>query len=103
MAERLVVDGDELTRFRRSLRGSVTSLGHTKKSLHRATAAGLGTGDLDGACDAFQSDWHYGTGRIGQQVRELSGIAEKGEKSYAEVDKALEQTLRGGAHAGGRR
>jgi hypothetical protein len=101
MAERLAVDGDELRRFMRLLDDSAASLGRLRKALHDATVTGLGSDELDDACDAFQSDWRYGAGRIGEQVEELSGIVGKGEASYAEVDRALEEALRGAASRGG--
>ncbi|GAA2551466.1 MULTISPECIES: hypothetical protein [Streptomyces] len=103
-AQRLAVDGDELGRFMKSLRKSATSLRGVRKALADATVAGLGTDDLDGACEDFQEDWKYGAEEIGKQTEDLAEIIGKSRDSYLEVDKALEEALRQageGAKGGG--
>ncbi|MFJ7770936.1 hypothetical protein ACIQ1J_21590 [Streptomyces sp. NPDC097107] len=94
MAERLAVDGDELGRFMKSLRESSTSLRGVRKALSDATITGLGTDDLDLACEAFQEDWKYGSEEIGKQTEDLADIIGKSRDSYLEVDKALEEAVR---------
>ncbi|GLW44774.1 hypothetical protein Stsp02_04360 [Streptomyces sp. NBRC 14336] len=93
MAERLVVDGDELTRFMGSLRKSVSSLNGVRKALLDSTVTGLGTDDLDCACEDFQEDWKYGAEEIGKQTQDLAEIIGKSRDSYLEVDEALEAAL----------
>ncbi|WP_369246963.1 hypothetical protein [Streptomyces sp. R41] len=93
MAERLVVDGDELTHFMKMLRKSTDSLRGLRKALEDATVTGLGTDDLDTACEDFQDDWKYGTDQIGEQTEDLAKIIGKSRDSYREVDKALEEAL----------
>ncbi len=94
MAERLAVDGDELRRFMKSLEKSSTSLKGVRKALSDATIVGLGTDELDSACEAFQDDWKYGSEEIGKQTEDLADIIGKSKDSYLEVDKALEAALR---------
>lgn len=57
MAERLAVDGDELAHFMKMLRKSTDSLKGLRKALEDATVTGLGTDDLDTACEDFQDDY----------------------------------------------
>lgn len=94
MAERLAVDGDELARFMRMLNKSTDSLKGIRKALSDATITGLGTDDLDSACQEFQEDWKYGAEEIGKQTEDLADIVGKSKDSYREVDKALEEALK---------
>lgn len=102
MAERLVVDGDELTHFMKLLRKSTDSLKGLRKALEDATVTGLGTDDLDTACEDFQDDWKYGTDQIGEQTEDLAKIIGKSRDSYREVDKALEEALKKSRVANGK-
>ncbi|MET8857548.1 hypothetical protein [Streptomyces sp. NPDC004579] len=101
MAERLAVDGDELSHFMRMLGKSTESLRGLRRALRDATVSGLGTDDLDGACEEFQDNWKYGADQIGEQTEDLAKIIEKSRDSYREVDRALEQALRKAGHGGG--
>ncbi|MGW1215332.1 hypothetical protein ACWD5F_37460 [Streptomyces sp. NPDC002499] len=105
MAERLVVDGDELAHFMKLLKKSSNSLSGLRRALSDATVAGLGTDDLDSACEDFQEDWKDGTEQIGEQTEGLAEIIGKSRDSYREVDKALEEALKkargGGVGASG--
>ncbi|MEU6120687.1 hypothetical protein [Streptomyces sp. NPDC047123] len=94
MAEILKVDGTELDRFVRLLNRSNDALKGMRKALSQATVSGLGTDDLDGACEEFQDDWKYGTEQIGKQTEDLAKIIGKNKESYFEVDNALEEALR---------
>lgn len=94
MAERLAVDGDELSHFMKMLRRSTESLQGLRRALEDATVTGLGTDDLDCACEDFQDDWKYGADRIGEQTADLAEIIGRSRDSYREVDRALEQALR---------
>ncbi|MEU4616436.1 type VII secretion target [Streptomyces umbrinus] len=94
MAERLAVDGDELGRFMKQLNRSTDSLKGVRKALSAATITGLGTDDLDSACEEFQEDWKYGSEEIGKQTEDLAEIIGKSRDSYREVDKALEEALK---------
>lgn len=106
MAERLAVDGDELARFMRMLNKSTDSLKGVRKALSDATITGLGTDDLDSACQEFQENWKYGAEEIGKQTEDLADIIGKSKDSYREVDKALEEALkkaRNGKGSGGKK
>ncbi|MGW1877214.1 hypothetical protein [Streptomyces sp. NPDC001975] len=94
MADRLVVDGGELAHFMKLLNKSSSSLKGLRKALSDATVTGLGTDDLDSACEDFQDDWKYGTEEIGKQTEDLAKIIGESKKSYEEVDKALEEALK---------
>ncbi|NGO10363.1 hypothetical protein G5C60_22935 [Streptomyces sp. HC44] len=94
MAERLAVDGDELGRFMKMLNKSTDSLKGVRKALSDATITGLGTDNLDSACEVFQEDWKYGSEEIGKQTEDLAKIIGKSRDSYREVDKALEEALK---------
>ncbi|MFS8202682.1 hypothetical protein ACLVWQ_28855 [Streptomyces sp. CWNU-52B] len=105
MAERLAVDGDELERFMKMLNKSTDSLKGVRKALSEATVTGLGTDDLDSACEGFQADWKYGSEEIGKQTEDLAEIIGKSRDSYREVDKALEEALKktGDGSGGGKK
>ncbi|MCH5676131.1 hypothetical protein [Streptomyces gilvus] len=98
MADRLAVDGGELAHFMKLLNKSSTSLKGLRKALSNATVTGLGTDDLDSACEDFQDDWKYGAEEIGKQTEDLAKIIGQSKSSYEEVDKALEEALRKSAH-----
>ncbi|MEV7340734.1 hypothetical protein [Streptomyces sp. NPDC093544] len=102
MADRLAVDGDELAHFMKMLRKSTDSLRGLRRALEDATVTGLGTDDLDRACEDFQDEWKYGADQIGEQAEDLAKIIGKSKDSYREVDKALEEALKKpGAGKGG--
>jgi hypothetical protein len=94
VAERLAVDGDELAHFMKMLRKSTDSLKGLRKALEDATVTGLGTDDLDTACEDFQDNWKYGADQIGEQTEDLAKIIGKSKDSYREVDRALEEALK---------
>ncbi|GAA1921683.1 hypothetical protein GCM10009837_53740 [Streptomyces durmitorensis] len=94
MADKLKVDGDELENFMKLLNKSNDSLKGLHKALSEATITGLGTDDLDSACEDFQDDWKYGTEQIGEQSEDLAKIIDKSKDAYREVDKALEENLK---------
>ncbi|MEV0528101.1 hypothetical protein AB0I66_32225 [Streptomyces sp. NPDC050439] len=102
MADRLVVDGDELEHFMRLLNRSKDSLKSMRRALGNATTVGLGTDDLDWACEDFQDDWKYGTQQLGEQAEDLAKIIDKSKDAYREVDKALEENLRERGRGGDR-
>ena len=77
VAERLAVDGDELEHFMKMLKKSTDSLNGLRKALSDATVTGLGTDDLDSACEDFQDDWKYGSEEIGKQTEDLAKIVKQ--------------------------
>ncbi|MFD3583976.1 hypothetical protein [Streptomyces sp. NPDC058683] len=93
MAERLKVDGTELDKFFRDLKRAQESFTALQKVLHDPGVNGLGTDDLDKACDRFQGDWHYGAKEIAGQIGELTDITKKARDDFHEVDVALEKAL----------
>ncbi|MET8948997.1 hypothetical protein ABZX30_37165 [Streptomyces sp. NPDC004542] len=101
MADQLSVDDDELKHFMKLLNKSSGSLKGLRKALGDATVTGLGTEDLDSACEDFQLDWKRGTEQIGEQTENLAEIIGQSRDSYREVDKALEAALEKGKHRKG--
>ncbi|MEV7324734.1 hypothetical protein [Streptomyces sp. NPDC093970] len=93
MAERLKVDGTELDRFLKDLRRAQESFTALQRVLRDPGVNGLGTDDLDEACDRFQEDWHYGAKEIAEQIGELTDITKKAKDDFHEVDVALEKAL----------
>ncbi|MEV0847344.1 hypothetical protein AB0J21_15995 [Streptomyces sp. NPDC049954] len=102
MADRLAVDGDELDHFMKMLSKSADAMKGIRKALGGATVTGLGTDDLDGACEDFQGDWKYGAEQIGKQTEDLAKIIGQSRDSYREVDRALEENIKGGKGASGK-
>ncbi|MFJ9901879.1 type VII secretion target [Streptomyces sp. NPDC101152] len=100
MADRLAVDGGELAHFMKLLDKSSASLKGLRKALNDATVTGLGTDDLDSACEDFQDDWKYGAEEIGKQTEDLAKIIGQSKASYEEVDQALEEALMKSKHGG---
>lgn len=94
MAEKLRVDAVELENFMKLLDGSVTSLKGLRSALADATVGGLGTEDLDKACEDFQSDWKYGAEQIGEQTEDLSKIIEQNKNAFMEVEDALTKAMK---------
>ncbi|MWA12095.1 hypothetical protein [Streptomyces sp. BA2] len=93
MAERLRLDAVELEGFMKLLDGSVTSLKGLRSALAGATVGGLGTDELDKACEDFQEDWKYGAEQIGEQAEDLSKIIEQSKDAFLEVEDALVKAL----------
>ncbi|MEU6125069.1 hypothetical protein [Streptomyces sp. NPDC047123] len=93
MAERLRVDAVELEGFMKLLDGSVASLKGLRTALADATVDGLGTDDLDKACEDFQADWKYGAEQIGEQTEDLSKIIEQNKDAFMEVEAALYKAM----------
>ncbi|KPI04211.1 hypothetical protein OK074_4738 [Actinobacteria bacterium OK074] len=93
MADRLKVDGTELDKFYRDLTRARDSFTALQKVLRDAGVQGLGTDDLDRACDRFQEDWHYGAKEIADQIGELTAITKKAKEDFHEVDVALTKAL----------
>ncbi|MHC3475518.1 hypothetical protein ACYF6T_43590 [Streptomyces sp. 7R007] len=103
MADRLKVDGTELDKFFKDLKKARDSFTSLQKVLHDPGVNGLGTDDLDRACDEFQEDWRYGAKEIGEQIQELTDIAKKAKNDFHEVDLALEEALEKARRNGGKK
>ncbi|MEV5959002.1 hypothetical protein AB0M11_35585 [Streptomyces sp. NPDC051987] len=101
MADRLKVDGTELDRFLKDLKKAQQSFAAVQKVLRDPGVTGLGTDELDTACDRFQEDWHYGAKEIGAQIGELTDITKKAKDDFHEVDVALERALEKARSRGG--
>ncbi|MEU8932150.1 hypothetical protein AB0D30_19935 [Streptomyces sp. NPDC048409] len=93
MAERLKVDGTELGRLFRDLKKAQESFTALHRVLRVPGVDGLGTADLDKACDRFQEDWRYGAEEIAEQIGRLTDITKKARDDFHEVDVALQRAL----------
>ncbi|MER6084058.1 hypothetical protein [Streptomyces sp. NPDC001833] len=101
MADRLKVDGTELDAFCKDLTKAQQSFTALQKVLHDPGVDGLGTDELDRACDRFQEDWHYGAREIAEQIGELTAVTKKAKDDFHEVDVALEKALEKARSRGG--
>ncbi|WP_046732328.1 hypothetical protein [Streptomyces humi] len=101
MADRLKVDDTELDRFFKDLKKARESFSALQKVLRDPGADGLGTDELDRACDRFQEDWHHGAKEIAEQIGELTDITKKAKDDFHEVDVALERALENARRKGG--
>ncbi|MFE9607822.1 hypothetical protein [Streptomyces sp. NPDC006012] len=93
MAERLKGDGTESDKFFKDLTKAKNSFVALQKALRDSGVNGLGTDDLDEACDQFQEDWHYGTKQIAEQIEKLTEITQQAKRDFHQVDVALEKAL----------
>ncbi|MFF7469845.1 hypothetical protein [Streptomyces sp. NPDC008092] len=103
MADRLKIDGSELDRFFRDLQKAQESFTALQEALRAPGADGLGTDDLDKACDRFQEEWRYGAKEIAEQIGELTDVTKKAKDDFQEVDLALEKALEKARRRGGGR
>ncbi|MER5791064.1 hypothetical protein [Streptomyces sp. NPDC001980] len=101
MADRLKIDSTELDRFFRDLKKAQESFTGLQKALCAPGADGLGTDDLDKACDRFQEEWRYGAKEIAEQIGELTDLTKKAKDDFHEVDVALEKALEKARSRGG--
>lgn len=101
MAGRLAVDDIELDGFMKLLKSSTDQLDGLRKAMNDATVSGLGTDDLDQACEYFQDEWKYGAEEIGEQTEDLAKIVGQNKDSFNEVDKALEAAMKKSRHGKG--
>ncbi|MBW8795834.1 MAG: hypothetical protein JF597_20255 [Streptomyces sp.] len=101
MADRLKIDGTELDSFFQTLKKAQQSFTALQKVLHDPGVSGLGTADLDRACDRFQEDWHHGAKEIAGQIGELTDITQRAKDDFHEVDVALEKALEKARSRGG--
>ncbi|MEU2424473.1 hypothetical protein ABZ619_26230 [Streptomyces sp. NPDC007851] len=103
MADRLKVDDTELDRFFKDLKKAQESFSALRRVLRDTGTSGLGTDELDRACDRFQEDWQYGAKEIAEQIGELTDITKKAKDDFHEVDVALERALEEARRKGGGR
>ena len=67
----------------------MSSLKGRAQGADNANVTGLGTDDLDSACEDFQEDWEYGTEEIGKQTEDLAKIIGKSKDSYKKSTRRL--------------
>ncbi len=92
----LKVCGDELTGLAGRLDSSSQRMDQVRRALDSANSAGLGSGELDGACEDFSGSWGYGVGRLGQCAGDASGFLHAAVRAFSETDQQLAQGLREG-------
>ncbi|MER6912131.1 hypothetical protein ABT354_10700 [Streptomyces sp. NPDC000594] len=90
----LRVDTDGLTRLATALDASLTALAEARAALERAGAGGLGTAELDTACDGFQQRWEYGAKRLRARVHSVHDGVRFSAREYAQVDAAITEAFR---------
>lgn len=65
-------------------------------ALESADIAGLGSGELDGACNEFSSSWGYGVGQLGKCTGNASGFLRLAIQTFDDTDRQLAEGLRNG-------
>ncbi|MEU8570150.1 type VII secretion target [Streptomyces pathocidini] len=101
MGEHFNVDTGELGHFTRTLDGARNALDEVRKSMADATPEGIGTKELDDACNEFQDHWKYGSEQIAEQAKKLAETVKQSKENYEEVERALEEGFRKAAADGG--
>lgn len=94
MESDLRVDTDQLGRFSRALRESLTSLASARRALERARADQLGTRELDEACDRFQERWKHGADQLGVRVAAVHDGVALSREGYDQLNRALADAFR---------
>ncbi|HEY9375399.1 hypothetical protein [Streptomyces sp.] len=94
MERDLQVDTDQLGRFSRALRESLTSLATARRALEQARADQLGTRELDEACDGFQERWKHGADQLGVRITAVHDGVALSREGYAQLNRALADAFR---------
>lgn len=100
MGDHFTVDTNELAQFSKTLNDAKTALDEVRKSMQDATPEGIGTKDLDSACDDFQRHWKYGAEQLAGQTGKLAETVKQSKANYEEVERALEDGFRKAAAQG---
>lgn len=101
VGDRFNVDTGELGHFSKSLREATASLEEVRKLMQAASPDGIGTKDLDSACNDFQEHWKYGSEQIAKHTGKLAETVNQSKENYEEVEKALADGFRQAAGRGG--
>ena len=101
MGDRFKVDVDDLQSFEKTLDQAHSSLEEVRKQLREVTAGGIGTKELDEACNEFQDHWSYGSEQIAEQTKKLKEAVGKTAENYKEVETALEKAFAQAANKAG--
>ncbi|MBA2944943.1 type VII secretion target [Streptomyces himalayensis] len=88
MGDRFSVDTGELGRFNKTLNEAKAALDEVRKSMQDVSAGGIGTKDLDAACNDFQEHWKYGSEQIAGQTGKLAEAVGKSKANYEETEVA---------------
>ncbi|MHB9757757.1 hypothetical protein ACYBSK_25560 [Streptomyces sp. BYX5S] len=101
MGDHFKTDTDELAQFMKTLNDAKTALEEVRKSLQNVAPHGIGTKDLDSACNDFQEHWKYGSEQIAEQTGKLAEGIKQTKSNYEEVETALEDGFRKAAARSG--
>lgn len=103
MGDHFKVEVHDLESFQRTLKQAHDSLEEVRKRLSDVTAGGVGTKELDEACNDFQEHWSYGSEQISEQTKKLKEAVGKTAENYKEVETALQEAFaKAGSKAGGK-
>ncbi|MET9293229.1 hypothetical protein [Streptomyces sp. NPDC003077] len=94
MGNNFSVDLGELGQFMRTLEQAHSALEEVRKQMRDTSSSGIGTKDLDGACNEFQEHWKYGSEQISEQTKKLTEAVGKTRENYEEVEKGLEDAFK---------
>lgn len=101
MGDRFSVDTGELGQFMRTLKEAHASLDEVRKQMKDTTSGGIGTKELDEACDSFQEHWGYGSEQMTEQAKKLAEAVGRTKANYDEVENALRDAFRQAGSQGG--
>nr|WP_063746482.1 hypothetical protein [Streptomyces sp. SID8379] len=85
----------------KTLNDAKTALEEVRRSMQNVSSAGIGTMDLDSACNEFQEHWKYGSEQIAEQTGKLAEGIKQTKSNYQEVETALEDGFRKAAGKSG--
>lgn len=100
MGDHFTVDTNELSYFGKTLNDAHDALEEVRTAMLSATSDGVGTKDLDAACNDFHEHWKYGSEQIAEQTKKLAESVKQSKSNYDEVEKALEDGFRKAAAQG---
>jgi hypothetical protein len=101
MGDQFSVDTGELGQFLRTLKEAHSSLDEVRKKMQDVTPDGIGTKDLDSACNDFQEHWKYGSEQIAEQTGKFADAVGQSKSNYEEIENALEDAFKQAAAKGG--
>ncbi|WP_210592863.1 hypothetical protein [Streptomyces sp. GESEQ-35] len=94
MGDHFKTDIGQLEQFLTNLERCVDELNEARSALDHVRADQIGTARLDEACDRFQDEWKYGSGKTKEMIDAIKEGVKSNKKGYEEVEQALEKALK---------
>lgn len=100
MAGSYLVEAEAMAGLIRKLSSSAEQISTVTNKLTSASAADLGSDDLDGAARDFQDEWSYGIGKIAEATKAITGKLQSAKAAYEKVDHEAAANLKGAGGGG---